>query len=94
VQQASLFEDFVIRCVRYAFANIPSSIGRVFFSKMVALPFLRFRMLRHGYFRSPIQWREVEQVCQNSPGVKSILTWHRIKPKACGLSVTKISSQT
>ncbi|KAN0095260.1 alpha/beta-hydrolase [Hyaloscypha variabilis] len=61
VQQASWFEDIVIRCVRYAFAYIPASIGRVFFSKWVALPFLRFRMLRHGYFRSPIHWHEVNK---------------------------------
>lgn len=58
VRNASPFEDFVIRCVRYAFANIPPNIGRVFFSKEVALPFLRFRMLRHGYLRSPVHWRE------------------------------------
>lgn len=58
VRTASPFEDFVIRCVRYAFANIPPNIGRVFFSKQVALPFLRFRMLRHGYLRSPVHWRE------------------------------------
>lgn len=58
VRNASPFEDFVIRCVRYAFANIPPNIGRVFFSKEVALPFLRFRMLRHGYLRCPVYWRE------------------------------------
>ncbi|KAI1807971.1 alpha/beta-hydrolase [Daldinia bambusicola] len=58
VQKASPFEDFVIRCVRYAFANIPPKVGRVFFSKPVALPFLKFRMLRHGYLRSPIYWHE------------------------------------
>ncbi|KAI0512654.1 Alpha/Beta hydrolase protein [Xylaria bambusicola] len=58
VQQASPFEDFVIRCVRYAFANIHPSVGRVFFSKQVALPFLTFRMLRHGYIKSPVHWHE------------------------------------
>ncbi|KAI0858937.1 Alpha/Beta hydrolase protein [Xylaria cubensis] len=58
VQQASPFEDLVIRCVRYAFANVSPRVGRVFFSKPVALPFLRFRMLRHGYIRSPIHWHE------------------------------------
>ncbi|KAI1661779.1 alpha/beta-hydrolase [Daldinia decipiens] len=58
VQKASPFEDLVIRCVRYAFANIPPEIGRVFFSKPVALPFLKFRMLRHGYLRCPIYWHE------------------------------------
>ena len=60
VRQASLFQDFVIRCVRYAFAKFPAKIGRVFFSKPVALPFLRFRMLRHGYAHSPIPWREID----------------------------------
>ncbi|TKA82792.1 hypothetical protein B0A55_01772 [Friedmanniomyces simplex] len=61
VRHATLFQDLVIRCVRYAFARIPASIGKVFFSKNVALPFLRFRMLRHGYWRSPIYWREVDR---------------------------------
>ena len=59
VKQASPFQDFVIRCARYAFSRFPPKIGRVFFSKQVALPFLRFRMLRHGYQKSPIPWREV-----------------------------------
>ncbi|KAI0406678.1 Alpha/Beta hydrolase protein [Xylaria palmicola] len=58
VQRATPFEDLVIRCVRYAFANIRPSVGRVFFSRPVALPFLRFRMLRHGYVRSPVHWHE------------------------------------
>ncbi|KAH9832679.1 Pfam:DUF2424 [Teratosphaeria destructans] len=58
VRRATLFQDIVIRCVRYAFAYIPSSIGKVFFSKWVALPFFRFRMLRNGLFRCPIPWTE------------------------------------
>lgn len=58
VQQASPFEDFVVRCVRYAFANIPPKVGRVFFGKKVALPWLRWRLLRHGHLRSPIFWKE------------------------------------
>jgi len=62
VQQASWFEDIAIRCLRYAFAYIPASIGRVFFTKPVSLPFTRFRMLRYGYLRSPIKWREVKEV--------------------------------
>ena len=62
MQQASPFQDFVIRCVRYAFAKIPASIGRVFFSKYVALPFLRFRMFRHGFVRSPVPWEEQDVV--------------------------------
>jgi acetyl esterase/lipase len=31
----------------------------VFFSKGVSLAFIRFRLLRHGYLRSPVPWREV-----------------------------------
>ncbi|KAK5127954.1 hypothetical protein LTR85_005071 [Meristemomyces frigidus] len=61
VQHCTLFQDIVIRCVRYAFANIPATIGKVFFSKPVALPFFRFRMLRHGFLRSPIYWRETDK---------------------------------
>lgn len=62
VQRATLFQDIVIRCVRYAFADIPAAIGKVFFSKWVALPFMKFRMLRHGIWKSPIYWREVNRV--------------------------------
>lgn len=62
VQRATPFQDFVIRCVRYAFANMPAFIGRVFFSRGVSLPFLRFRMLRHGIVTSPIRWTEVKRV--------------------------------
>ena len=62
MQQATLFQDVVIRYVRYAFAHLPARIGRVFFSKQVALPFLRFRMIRHGYFGTPLPWLEIERV--------------------------------
>lgn len=58
-QNATLFQDIVIRVVRYAFANVPATIGRVFFSKYVALPFFRFRLLRNGYTQCPIPYREV-----------------------------------
>lgn len=69
-QTATVFEDFVIRCVRYAFANMPAKVGRVFFGKYVALPFTRWRMLRHGYVRSPVHYREYEigQVCYSLLG--------------------------
>lgn len=65
-QTATVFEDIVIRCVRYAFANIPAKVGRVFFGKYVALPFTRWRMLRHGYIRSPVHYREysIGRVCR------------------------------
>ncbi|OAK97081.1 alpha/beta-hydrolase [Phaeosphaeriaceae sp. SRC1lsM3a] len=61
VKKATPFQDFVIRFVRFAFANMPAFIGRTFFSKAVSLPFLRFRMLRHGYVTSPIRWTEVQR---------------------------------
>ena len=60
VKQASPFQDFVIRCVRYAFAKFPAKIGKVFFSRPVALPFLRWRMLRHGFIYSPVQWKDID----------------------------------
>ncbi len=59
-QEATFFEDLVVRCVKYAFANFPTSIGKVFFSKWISLPFLRWRMLRHGYLRKPVSYREYE----------------------------------
>lgn len=62
VQRATVFQDIVIRCVRYAFAFMPAWLGRVFFSKAVSLPFLRFRMLRHGILTSPIRWNEINRV--------------------------------
>jgi len=85
-QQATFFEDFIIRLVRYAFAEIPASIGRVFFSKPVALPFLRFRMLRHGYFTSPIHWHEVKQVITLGSLIwlENMLTQCRMDLKVCG----------
>ncbi|KAK4143867.1 monoterpene epsilon-lactone hydrolase [Dichotomopilus funicola] len=57
-QRVTLFEDVVVRCMRYAFANVPPRIGRVFFAREVALPYLWFRLLRKGHFGSPIYWRE------------------------------------
>ncbi|KAF1927458.1 alpha/beta-hydrolase [Didymella exigua CBS 183.55] len=71
VKKATPFQDFVIRCVRYAFANMPAFIGRVFFSKGVSLPFLRFRMLRHGIVTSPIRWTEVKR-----PDFRGVLIKH------------------
>ncbi len=94
VQQASWFEDIVIRCVRYAFAYIPASIGRVFFSKPVSLPFLRFRMLRHGCLRSPIHWHEVNKVIW--PLLSPYQYWVNIRmiSKASGSSLNNPENQT
>lgn len=71
VQKATPFQDFVIRCVRYAFANMPVSLGRVFFSKQVSLPFLRFRMVRHGIWTSPLRWTEIKR-----PGFQGVYIVH------------------
>lgn len=60
VQHATIFQDIVIRCIRHAFASFPASVGRVFFSKDVALPFTRWRMFKHGVFHPPISWYEVK----------------------------------
>jgi len=59
VRHATPFQDIVIRCVRYAFAFIPATIGKVFFSKNVAMPFFHFRKFRHGYWNSTIHWEEI-----------------------------------
>ncbi|EFQ95178.1 hypothetical protein CFE70_006703 [Pyrenophora teres f. teres 0-1] len=71
VQKATPFQDVVIRFVRYAFANMPAFLGRVFFSKAVSLPFLRFRMLRHGIVTSPLRWTEIKR-----PNFKGVLIVH------------------
>ncbi|CAI6337632.1 unnamed protein product [Periconia digitata] len=71
VQRATPFQDFVIRCVRYAFAFMPAWLGRVFFSKGVSLPFLRFRMLRHGIVTAPLRWTEIKR-----PGLHGIWIVH------------------
>jgi hypothetical protein len=64
VQRATVFQDIVIRFVRYAFAFMPAFLGRVFFSKHVSLPFLRFRMLRHGIVTAPLRWTEINRVSE------------------------------
>ncbi|ROT35944.1 alpha/beta-hydrolase [Sodiomyces alkalinus F11] len=61
VARASFFEDLVVRCVRYAFRNVPAHVGRVFFHKAVAMPFLAWRMARHGYFTFPTKWAEYKE---------------------------------
>ena len=61
VKNATFFQDLVIRCVRYAFAKMPASVGRVFFSKQVAYPFFRWRLLRQGYLESSISYQEVDK---------------------------------
>ncbi|KAK6341199.1 hypothetical protein TWF696_008285 [Orbilia brochopaga] len=70
VKTATLFQEFVLRLVRYAFANLPSDIGRVFFAKEIALPFYRFRLLRHGLWPSRVPSWAPEEINRN--GVRGI----------------------
>lgn len=82
----------MVRCVRWAFKYVAPDVGKVFFSKHVALPFLRWRMLRHGYLTCPVHWHEYEygevslashaQSHRGSDG----LTSHRVRrvSVACG----------
>ncbi|CAZ85417.1 unnamed protein product [Tuber melanosporum] len=61
-RRSTLFQALVVACMRYGFTYVPTRIGRVFFTKGVALPFLRFRMFRHGYIwhlRHRPLWREI-----------------------------------
>jgi acetyl esterase/lipase len=55
----SFFQDVVLRCVKWAFKNVPFDVARVFFARQVAMPFLWFRILRHGYRSFPAHLREI-----------------------------------
>lgn len=59
-QRPSLFEDIVLSCVCWAFINMDPRVGRVFFSRPVALPFFRFRQLMalgvSGLFRAVVSY--------------------------------------
>ena len=75
VQVATPFQDAVVRYLRYGFAHLPPSIARIFLSKEVVLPFHRFRMLRNGFFKYPLRWREIKEVLRNrGEGTPLILT--------------------
>ena len=83
VQSATVFQDVVIRCVRYAFAHVDSRIGRVFFSKKVAYPFFRWRMLRNGFLLLPIGVHEVRKgglkglwICDDYMGRPDVIVYY------------------
>ncbi|PNY27057.1 Uncharacterized protein TCAP_03007 [Tolypocladium capitatum] len=76
VRRSTAFEDLVVRCVRHAFKSIPANIGRVFFSKGVTLPFLRWRMLRHGYLKCPVYWRE-SAIGEGQKSTKGVWIMHK-----------------
>lgn len=70
-RHATVFEALAVRCARYAHFNLPPDILQAFFHKNVTYPFLRFRMLRHLYIWSPVDWQEISDVTV-SPCVKGI----------------------
>ncbi|KAF3924927.1 hypothetical protein ABW21_db0208236 [Orbilia brochopaga] len=70
VKRTTFFQEFVLRLVRYAFSNLPTDIGRVFFAKEIALPFYRFRLLRHGLWPSKAPSWSPEEINRN--GIRGI----------------------
>lgn len=84
VQRATFFEDLVIRCVRWAFANVPANIGRVFLSKGVVLPFFWFRLLRRGYLGAPVHWHEYQEVRSSYSSEGRMLMTGRMVSKGYG----------
>ncbi|KAI0166043.1 Alpha/Beta hydrolase protein [Xylariaceae sp. FL1272] len=78
-RDASPFEDIVIRCVRFAFAKISPSVGKAFFSKAVSLPFLKFRLWRHGMLDFPVHLHEHLEMEDDGTKVRGI--WIRDDPK-------------
>ncbi|ERS99773.1 hypothetical protein HMPREF1624_03137 [Sporothrix schenckii ATCC 58251] len=78
-QRPSLFEEVVLCCVRWAFIHTDPHVGRVFFSRSVALPFHRFRQLQalgagggfvlgssHFYLEFLLAWAAL--LMEGSPG--------------------------
>ncbi|TWU73555.1 hypothetical protein ED733_004013 [Metarhizium rileyi] len=58
IAESTIFEDMVIRVVRYGFMNLPVKTIRVLLSKQFAYPLLRWRMFRSGHFRFPVHLQE------------------------------------
>ncbi|PHH89896.1 hypothetical protein CDD83_5010 [Cordyceps sp. RAO-2017] len=66
VREATVFEDIARRYFRYACVNLPFCVVRLLFSKAFWLPLFRWRMLRHGHWKSSAYWHE-QQVRQIAP---------------------------
>ncbi|KAI1268255.1 Alpha/Beta hydrolase protein [Xylariaceae sp. FL1019] len=77
-RDASPFEDIVIRCVRFSFANISPQVGKAFFSREVSLPFLKFRMWRHGMSQFGVHLHEHSEIEEDGTKVRGI--WIRHDP--------------
>ncbi|KAK6348351.1 hypothetical protein TWF718_006149 [Orbilia javanica] len=70
VNNSTLFQELVIRLVRYSFANLPSDIGRVFFKREVVMPFYKFRLLRNGILPGSVPPWNPEEI--NQDGVRGL----------------------
>ena len=57
-RHATVFESLVVRCARYANANLPPDVLQAFFHRNVVYPVLRFRMFRHLYIKWPVKLEE------------------------------------
>ncbi|QPH12275.1 hypothetical protein C2857_004383 [Epichloe festucae Fl1] len=53
IRESSVFEDMIVRIVRYGFMYFPTEALKVFLSKRFAYPLLRWRMFRNGIFSFP-----------------------------------------
>ena len=62
MKHSTSFQDLVIRCVKVAFKTMPARVGRIFFSKEVSWPFLRFRMAFRGRFKLPFILETINNV--------------------------------
>ncbi|KAI5820865.1 Alpha/Beta hydrolase protein [Pyronema omphalodes] len=63
-RRISLFQDVMLRCIRWGFINVPCDVGKLFFIKGVSLPYLRFRMWRSGCLRPGKdcpKWTEIKK---------------------------------
>ncbi|KAK6517880.1 hypothetical protein TWF506_005058 [Arthrobotrys conoides] len=65
VNDSTLFQELVIRLVKYSFANLPSDIGRVFFKGEVVMPFYKFRLLRNGLLPGDVPSWSPEEINQD-----------------------------
>lgn len=62
--QGAIFQQVVLRCMKYGFINLPTSVARGFFEASVIIPFYTFRLLRCGMYKSK-EWPEWRWVDQN-----------------------------
>ena len=95
-REGTLFEDVVIRVVRYGFEHFPTPALRAFLSKEFAYSLLKWRMLRSGYFAFPahLQQKEIEEVCSGLDRAYINAFRARRKQRAYGSSLILANRQT